>query len=155
MIDWNNETSSSSGTGNDHRYNIVSTADNKKASNFYLKPIVHCASDKYFWIVTDPEDHGGQEKSMPQDDIKLDKSKSEKQKHPHSGDCKPTSNGTGKHVTDPEDHKDREKSQPQDDKKPKLEEQKQPRSDECKLLHQTEVENMSPKGMSVCAKTTT
>ena len=105
MIDWSNEVpsgngsdndiaSSSNGSGNDHRYSIVSTADEEKASNFYLKPIVHCANDKYFWIVTDPEDHGPQTKSKPQ---KSKPDELKKQKPPRSDDCKAQSTSTGKH----------------------------------------------------------
>ena len=37
-------------------YTIVCTPIEEEASNFYLKPIVQCGDDKYFWIVTDPED---------------------------------------------------------------------------------------------------
>ena len=39
-----------------NRYEIICTSDDKKASNFYLKPIIQCGDDKHFWIVTDPED---------------------------------------------------------------------------------------------------
>ena len=70
------------------RYSIVSTTNKEKASNFYLKPIVHCASDRYFWIVTDPEDHGEQKKSQK------DKEHNESmlsQQQPRSDDCKPES----------------------------------------------------------------
>ena len=72
------------------RYSIISTKDKEKASNFYLKPIVQSSSDKYFWIVTDPEDHGDQKKS--QEDKKYGGSKIPQQQ-PHSDECKTESNG--------------------------------------------------------------
>ena len=45
------------------------------ASNFYLKPIVHRASDNYFWIVTDPEDHAGRVRPDSQEDQEQGESK--------------------------------------------------------------------------------
>ena len=71
-------------------YSIVSTTDKDKASNFYLKPIVESSSDKYFWIVTDPEDHGQQKKS--QKDKENDKPKWQS----HSDECRPESTGSEK-----------------------------------------------------------
>ena len=71
------------------RYSIVSTTDKGEASNFYLKPIVHCTSDKYFWIVTDPEDRG--KRKNPPDDKDHDESMLS-QRQPRSDKCKPKSN---------------------------------------------------------------
>ena len=53
-----------------NRYKILCTANKEEASNFYMKPIVQCGHDKYFWIITDPEDHD----SKPQADEGYDKS---------------------------------------------------------------------------------
>ena len=62
------------------------------ASNFYLKPIVHCANDNYFWIVTDPEDHAGRVRPDSQEDQEQGKSKIPQRK-PYSNKCKPQSSG--------------------------------------------------------------
>lgn len=106
MIDWKSfisEISSSDPDNNQStekctlgRYRIRCTADERKASNFYLKPTVQRASEKYFWIVTDPEDHEDREtKAEPeaesQEEEGYDKSEFKSQRQPPSDKCKPQS----------------------------------------------------------------
>ena len=61
------------------------------ASNFYLKPIVHCANDNYFWIITDPEDHADRVRPNSQVDQEQDKSKKPCDPEGHAGQVRPDS----------------------------------------------------------------
>ena len=95
MIDWKSstsETSPSNDSGNEsdqddffhNRFNMVSTADDTKASNFYFKPIIESSNDKHFWIVTDPEDHGVRKQPAEQKDDKEHSERCLEQKQPRS-----------------------------------------------------------------------
>ena len=96
-IDWTHSTSNNqqdsivstkdSKSAKDQQYSILSTKHSKSASNFYLKPIIQCANENYFWIVTDPEDHACQRAS----DSEEDKRQDIPQLNPYSDKCKPQS----------------------------------------------------------------
>ena len=79
------------------------------ASNFCLKPIVCCANDHYFWIVTDPEDHAGRVRPDVQEDQDHGESKKSFDPEDHAGQVRSDSQedqeqGESMKLCDPEDH---------------------------------------------------
>ena len=87
------------------------------ASNFYLKPFVHRASDNYFWIVTDPEDHAGRVRPDLQEDQEQDESKKSFDPEDHAGQVRSDSQedqeqGESRKPCDPEDQEQDKSKKP-------------------------------------------